>query len=138
MPPSPQHMPVIMYYELFAFQSFLINSQFKLIHYVKSIWQEEFEDTQEVIRIRMHKSKARHHNGQKKTDNQRSTNITHKTKDRVTRTPLKTGDELGCPRRVGSSCSTTGTCRVTLVTNPVINVLMRPLWLYHYLWYLVY
>jgi hypothetical protein len=29
-------------------------------------------------------------------DKQRSTNITHKTKDRVTRTPLKTGGELRC------------------------------------------
>jgi hypothetical protein len=27
---------------------------------------------------------------------QRSTKQTHKTKDRVTRTPLKTGGELGC------------------------------------------
>jgi len=27
---------------------------------------------------------------------QRSTQHTHKTKDRVTRTPLKTGDELKC------------------------------------------
>ena len=33
-------------------------------------------------------------------------NITHKTKDRVTRTPLETGGELRCPGRVGSSCST--------------------------------
>jgi hypothetical protein len=30
-------------------------------------------------------------------------NITHKTKDRVTWTPLKTGAELRCPGRVGSS-----------------------------------
>ena len=33
--------------------------------------------------------KDRQHNGQKKKDKQRSTNITHKTKDRLTRTPLK-------------------------------------------------
>ena len=32
--------------------------------------------------------------GQK--DKQRSPKHTHKTKDRVTRTPLKTGGELGC------------------------------------------
>jgi len=49
-------------------------------------------------------------------DKQRSTKHTHKTKDRVTRTPLKTGGELRCSGRVGSSCSTSGTCRVTLVT----------------------
>ena len=41
--------------------------------------------------------------GQK--DKQRSTKHTHKTKDRVTRTPLKTGDELRCSGGVGSSCS---------------------------------
>jgi hypothetical protein len=33
-------------------------------------------------------------------DKQRSTKHTHKTKDRVTRTPLKTGDELRCSGRV--------------------------------------
>jgi hypothetical protein len=52
---------------------------------------EEFEDTKGVIRIL--KSKDRQHNGQKKkyksTNNDLQT-ITHKTKDRVTQTPLKT------------------------------------------------
>jgi hypothetical protein len=48
--------------------------------------------------------------GQK--DKQQSTNITHKTKDRVTRTPLKTGGELRCSGRVSSSCSTSDTRRV--------------------------
>ena len=46
---------------------------------------------------------------------------THKTKDRVTRTPLKTGGELRCSRRVSSSCSTSGTHHVNLDTNPVIS-----------------
>jgi hypothetical protein len=36
----------------------------------------------------------------------------HKTKDRVTRTPLKTGGELMCSGRVGSSGTTSGTRRV--------------------------
>ena len=36
-------------------------------------------------------------------------NTTHKSNDRVTRTPLNSGDEPRCPRRVGSSCSTCGT-----------------------------
>jgi hypothetical protein len=44
----------------------------------------------------------------------RSTKHTYKTKDRVTRTPLKTGGELGCSGRESSSCSTSGTCRVNL------------------------
>jgi hypothetical protein len=54
-------------------------------------------------------------------DKQRSTKHTYKTKDRVTRTPLKTGDELRCSETVSSSCSTSGTRRVNLVTNPVIS-----------------
>ena len=48
-------------------------------------------------------------------DKQRSTKHTHKTKDRVTRTPLKTGVELKCSERVSSSCSPSGTRRVNLV-----------------------
>jgi hypothetical protein len=55
-------------------------------------------------------------------DKQRSTKHTYKTKYRVTRTPLKTGGELRCSGRVSSSCSTSGTRRVNLVTNPVIRI----------------
>ena len=54
-------------------------------------------------------------------DKQRSTKHAYKTKDRVTRTPLKTGGELGCSGGVSSSCSTSGTRGVNLVTNPVIS-----------------
>jgi len=52
--------------------------------------EEEFEDTKGITRIRISK-KNRQHNGQKKKYKQRSTKHTHKIKDRVTRTPLKTG-----------------------------------------------
>jgi hypothetical protein len=52
-------------------------------------------------------------------DNQRSIKHTYKTKDKVTRTPLKTRDEHRCSGRVSSSCSTSDTSRVNLVTNPV-------------------
>jgi hypothetical protein len=38
-------------------------------------------------------------------DKQRSTKHTYKTKDWVTGTPLKTGGELKCSRRVSTSCS---------------------------------
>jgi hypothetical protein len=48
--------------------------------------QEEFQDIKMVIRIRKSR-KNRQHNGQRKNDKQRSTNHTHKTTDRVTRTP---------------------------------------------------
>jgi hypothetical protein len=42
-------------------------------------------------------------------------NITHKTKDRVTRTEV----ELRCSEWVSSSCSISGIRRATLATNPV-------------------
>ena len=54
-------------------------------------------------------------------DKQRFTKHTHKTKDRVTRTPLKIVVELRFTGRVSSSCSTSGTCRANIVTNPVIS-----------------
>jgi hypothetical protein len=54
-------------------------------------------------------------------DKQRSTKHTLKTKDRITRTPLKTGGELRYSGRVSSSCSTSNTRRVNLVTNTVIS-----------------
>ena len=57
--------------------------------------------------------------GQK--DKQRSTKHTYKTKDRVTRTPLKTGGELRCSGRVSSSCSICATRHATLVTNSMIS-----------------
>jgi hypothetical protein len=52
---------------------------------------------------------------------QRSTKLTHKTKDRITRTPLKTWGELRCSRGISSSCSGSGSRRVNLVTNPMIS-----------------
>jgi hypothetical protein len=83
--------------------------------------QEEFEDINGVISIR--KSKDRQHNGQRKKrqqDKQRSTKHTHKAKDRVTRTAIKTGAELRCSGKVSSSSSTSDTRRVNLDKNPVI------------------
>ena len=58
-----------------------------------------------VIRISISK-KNRQHNGQNKKDKQRSTKHTHKTRDRVTQTPLKTEGKLRCSGRISSSCST--------------------------------
>jgi hypothetical protein len=72
------------------------------------------EGTKGVIRIRKSK-KNRQRNGQEKKDKQRSTKHTHKTKDRVTRTPLKTGGELRCSEMGSSSCSISGTCRVITI-----------------------
>ena len=55
------------------------------------------------------------------TNKEQSTKLTHKTKYRVTRTQLKTGCELRCSGRVGSSRTTSGTRRINLVTNPVTS-----------------
>jgi hypothetical protein len=60
-----------------------------------------------AIRIRISK-KNRQHNGQKKKYKRTNNDLqkhTYKTKDRVTRTPLKTGGERRCSGRVSSSCS---------------------------------
>jgi hypothetical protein len=54
-------------------------------------------------------------------DKQRSTKHAHQTKDRVTLTRLIPEGELRCSGRVSSSCSTSGTRRVNLVTSPVIS-----------------
>jgi len=89
----------------------------------KDPFLEEFEDTKVAIRIRISK-KNRQCNGQKEIgqkDKQRSTRHTYKTKDRVTRTPLKTRGELRCSGRVSSSCSTSDTRCVIIVTHPVIS-----------------
>ena len=58
---------------------------------------EMFENTKGVIRIRKSK-KDRQHNDQKKKDKQRSTKHTYETKDRVTRTQIKTGMSSGAPK----------------------------------------
>ena len=82
---------------------------------LRSSFFSEFEDTKGIIRIR--KSKKNRHNGKKK-NNRRTNNdqqsTTQKTKDRVTRTPIKTGGELRCSGRVGGSCSTSYNRRATL------------------------
>ena len=87
-----------------------------------TVLNEELEDTKEVIKIR--KSKDRQHNGQKKKDKRTNNglqNNAQKTYDRTRRIPLTTGDDLRCSRRTNSCCSTSGTRRVTLVTNQVLS-----------------
>ena len=59
--------------------------------------------------------------GKRKRTNNDLQNITYKTKDRVTRTPPKTGDKLKCSEILSCSCSTSGTLRVTTVTKSVIG-----------------
>ena len=83
----------------------------------------KFEDTTGVIRIC--KSKKDRQYGQNEKDkriNNDLQNTTEKTKDRVMQTSLKTGCEFMCSERVNSSCSTSGTRHVTLVTNPINTI----------------
>ena len=64
-------------------------------------------------------------NDQKKKDkrtNNALQNTTQKTKDRATRTPLETGDEIRCSRMVGTSCSISDTRRVILVKTWISKV----------------
>ena len=56
-----------------------------------------------------------------KMKNNNLQNITQKTKDRATRTPLKTGGDLRCSGRVSSFGSTCDIRCATLITNPVIS-----------------
>ena len=55
--------------------------------------------------------------GKVQKEKQQSTKHIYKTKDRVTRTPPKIGSEIRCFGRVSSSCSTSDTRRINLVTN---------------------
>jgi hypothetical protein len=48
-------------------------------------------------------------------------NITQKTKDRTTRTKIKTGCEVRCSGKESRSCFTCGARRGTLIRNPVIS-----------------
>ena len=88
--------------------------------YVEATPQYEgYEDTKGVIIIRQSKKNKQQHDQRNKEQKgkQRSTKHAHKTKDQLTRSPLKTGGELRCYGRVSSSCSTSGTRRVNLVTE---------------------
>jgi hypothetical protein len=80
--------------------------QFKMMIRISIIYTfEQYADLPVANKMIWPKEK-----GQK--DKQRSTKHTHKTKDRVTRTPLKTRGTLRCSETVNSSCSISGTRRV--------------------------
>ena len=79
---------------------------------------EEFEDTKGVMRV-LKSKKVRQNNVIEKKDKRTNNDLQniHKAKDRVTRTTPKPG----CSGMVASSCSTSNTSRVYLVTNPMIS-----------------
>jgi hypothetical protein len=87
---------------------------FKLItHYLP----EKFEDTNMVIRGKQttHRPNDKGQTMIYKT----CQNTTQKTDDWAT--PIHTGNEIGYRGRVSSSCVTSGTRRVTIITNLVIS-----------------
>jgi hypothetical protein len=71
-------------------------------YFTRRVWRHQ----REVIRICNEGQTTWLSKGKEQKDKQRSQNITHKTKDLVTGTPLKTGGEHRYSRRVSSSCST--------------------------------
>ena len=77
---------------------------------LRRVWRYQREE----IRIRISK-KNRQHNDQKKK-NKRTSNDLHNIHIK-----LKIEDELVFSERVSSSCSTSGTRRVNIFTNPVIS-----------------
>jgi len=75
-----------------------------------------------VLSVKKMKNYKKNNKKKKKNDGQKKKykrtnndlqNTMQKTKDRATRTPLKTGCELRCSGEVSSSCSTCGIRRVT-------------------------
>jgi hypothetical protein len=82
------------------------------INILSTTYQEEFEDTKGVIRIPNSK-KNRQHNGQKKKYKRTNNDLQN------IHIKQKIEYELKCSGRVSSSCSTSGTRHVNLITNPV-------------------
>jgi hypothetical protein len=83
--------------------------------FIKRVWRYQMGESESVIRRRTDNTMA------KRKRTKRINNNLQNTKVRATWTSLKTGSELGCSGRVGSSCSISGTRRITLATNTVIN-----------------
>ncbi len=108
------------YLQLFLSQPlFQVRNLFSYYMYIWGVWRYQRGNDQNPYIEKEQTTQWPKDKGQK--DKQLSTIHAHKTKDRVTRTPIKTGGELRCSRRVSSSCSTTGTRCVNLVTNPMIS-----------------
>ena len=95
-------------YPIISTESVILSVNFKQV--IRRVWRY-----QGIIRMRKSK-KYRQHTVQMKKSNRTNNNlqnITQKTKDRVTRTPLRIGRELRCSERESSSSSTSGTRRVS-------------------------
>jgi hypothetical protein len=104
------------YHYLFVFLSFHI------CHFiVRRVWRYQTGNPNPYIKEEQTTQWPREKVQGRKNDLQNIHFCTYTTKDRVTRNPLKPGGEPMCSGRVRSSCSTSDTRRVNLVTNPVIS-----------------
>jgi hypothetical protein len=95
---------------MFIFMIYLWVDKESELHVFIKVWRYQRDKSKKDIKNNGWKKKN------KRTNNDLQT-FTQKTKDRATRTPLKQG-WFGM---VGSSCSTCGTHRATLFSNPVIS-----------------
>ena len=92
-----------------------------IIHCMKKSLKIPKGQSESVYRRRIGNTMAK----RKSTKGQTTIQNTYtKTKDRVTRTPLKTGGELRCSGRVGSSCSTSDTRPNQRLRIPSANVVV--------------
>jgi hypothetical protein len=96
----------------------LCKNLWSFIVFVRRVWRYEWGNQNPYIEkeqtTQWPKEKA-------PKDKQRSTKHGYKTKDQVTRTSLKTGNELRYSGMVSNSRSTSDTRRFNLATNPVIS-----------------
>ena len=102
-----------------------------LILYLLYVGRRVWRYQREVIMFRKSK-KDRQHNNKKKKNKQPSTKHTHKTKDRVTRTPLKTGVNSDAPEELAVPAPL-----VTPIVNCCKHTTPRPLSSLSYHWLII-
>ena len=104
----------------FGFQLLII--RFWYLQSIHNTISRKVEDFKGVIRNRKTDRQCNGKKQKRRMDKHDLQNITQKTKDRGTRTTLKTEGVRMSSGRISSSCSIWGICRgVALVTHPVIH-----------------
>jgi hypothetical protein len=94
-------------------------------HVVRRVWKHQwgnhnpYIEEEQITQWQMKKIQK---------DKQRSTKHIYKTKDLVTRTLIKTEDELRCSERLNSSCSTSDTRRVRFIYLILVKTVIWSLW----------
>ena len=109
---------------LYILMTYVVYNIFDICDFYQYHWidKEEFEDTKGAIKTVYRRRTDNTMAKRKSTKLQTTiTKHTHKTKDRATRTPLKTESESRCSGRASSCCSTSDTHYANLDTNPVIS-----------------